>query len=74
MSLGISLLQLFRQYINGEISKGQFLSLSARISGGRIVKYSLIAVALSLPGINFLTAVGLAMNLIIRGKETIELF
>jgi len=72
VSLGLSLLLLFRQYRNNEISKDQFLFLSAQIAGRRIVKYSLISVALSLPGLNFLTAVGLAMNLIVRGKQTLE--
>ena len=68
VSLGITLLNLFNQFIKGEISKDQFLFLSAR-TWEKIVKYSLIAVALSLPGINFVTSVGLAMNLIIRQAD-----
>ena len=72
VSLAISLVLVFRQYINKQITKDQLLFLSAQIAGKRIVKYSLIAVALSLPGLNFMTAVGLAMNLIIRGKQTLE--
>ena len=72
ISLALSLILVFRQYMNNQISKDQFLFLSAQIAGKRIAKYSLIAVALSLPGLNFLTAVGLAMNLIIRGKHALE--
>ena len=72
ISLALSLILVFRQYMNNQISKDQFLFLSAQIAGRRIAKYSLIAVALSLPGLNFLTAVGLAMNLIIRGKHALE--
>ena len=72
ISLAISLVFLFKKWMNGEIQREEFLKTSALITGRKVVKFSLIAVALSIPGINFVTAVGLAMSLIVRGKRTFD--
>ena len=72
ISLAISLVFLVKKWMNGEIQREEFLKTSALITGRKVVKFSIIAVALSIPGINFVTAVGLAMSLIVRGKRTFD--
>ena len=58
--------------MDGEIKRDEFLKTSALITGKKIVKFSMIAVALTIPGINFFTAVGLATSLIVKGKRTLD--
>jgi hypothetical protein len=72
ISLAISLVFLVKKWMSGEIKREEFLKTSALITGKKIVKFSLIAVALTIPGINFLTAVGLATSLIVKGKRTLD--
>ena len=72
ISLAISLVFLVKKWMNGTIQREKFLKTSALITGRKVVKFSIIAVALSIPGINFVTAVGLAMSLIVRGKRTFD--
>ena len=71
-SLAILLVFLVKKWQEGEIQREEFLKTSALITGRKVVKFSIIAVALSIPGINFVTAVGLAMSLILRGKRTFD--
>ncbi len=72
ISLAISLVFLVKKWMNGEIEKKEFLKTAALITGKKVVKFSIIAVALTIPGINFVTAVGLATNLIVQGKRTFD--
>lgn len=72
ISLAISLVFLIKKWMNGEIKRDEFLKTSALITGKKIVKFSMIAVALTIPGINFFTAVGLATSLIVKGKRTLD--
>lgn len=72
ISLAISLVFLVKKWINGEIKREEFLKTAALITGKKVVKFSIIAVALTIPGINFVTAVGLATSLIVQGKRTFD--
>ncbi len=72
ISLAISLVFLVKKWMNGEIKREEFLKTAALITGKKVVKFSIIAVALTIPGINFVTAVGLATSLIVQGKRTFE--
>ena len=72
ISLAISLVFLIKKWMNAEIKRDEFLKTSALITGKKIVKFSMIAVALTIPGINFFTAVGLATSLIVKGKRTLD--
>ena len=74
ISLAISLVFLVKQWTNGEIKRDEFMRMSALIAGRKVVKFSIIAVALSIPGINFVTAVGLATSLIVQGKRSFDQF
>ncbi len=72
ISLAISLVFLVKKWMSGEIKKEEFLKTSALITGKKVVKFSIIAMALTIPGINFITAVGLATSLIVQGKRTFD--
>ena len=72
ISLAISLVFLVKKWMSGEIKREEFLKTSALITGTKVVKFSIIAMALSIPGINFITAVGLATSLIVQGKRTFD--
>ena len=72
ISLAISLVFLVKKWINREIKREEFLKTAALITGKKVVKFSIIAVALTIPGINFVTAVGLATSLIVQGKRTFD--
>jgi len=72
ISLAISLVFLVKKWMSGEIKREEFLKTSALITGKKVVKFSIIAMALSIPGINFVTAVGLATSLIVQGKRTFD--
>ena len=72
ISLAISLVFLVKKWIDGEIKREEFLKTAALITGKKVVKFSIIAVALTIPGINFVTAVGLAASLIVQGKRTFD--
>ena len=72
ISLAISLVFLVKKWIDGEIKREEFLKMAALITGKKVVKFSIIAVALTIPGINFVTAVGLATSLIGQGKRTLD--
>ena len=72
ISLAISLVFLVKKWIDGEIKREEFLKTAALITGKKVVKFSIIAVALTIPGINFVTAVGLATSLIVQGKRTFD--
>lgn len=74
ISLAISLVFLVRRWTNGEIQRDEFMRMSALIAGRKVVKFSIIAVALTIPGINFVTAVGLATSLIVQGKRSFDQF
>ena len=74
ISLAISLVFLVKQWTNGEIKRDEFMRMSALIAGRKVVKFSIIAVALSIPGLNFVTAVGLATSLIVQGKRSFDQF
>ena len=74
ISLAISLVFLVRRWTNGEIQRDEFMRMSALITGRKVVKFSIIAVALTIPGINFVTAVGLATSLIVQGKRSFDQF
>ncbi len=72
ISLAISLVFLVKKWMSGEIKREEFLKTSALITGKKVVKFSIIAMALTIPGINFITAVGLATSLIVQGKRTFD--
>ena len=72
ISLAISLVFLVKKWINREIKREEFLKTAALITGKKVVKFSIIAVALTIPGLNFVTAVGLATSLIVQGKRTFD--
>ncbi len=72
ISLAISLVFLVKKWIDGEIKREEFLKTAALITGKKVVKFSIIAVALTIPGLNFVTAVGLATSLIVQGKRTFD--
>jgi len=72
ISLAISLVFLVKKWMSGEIKREEFLKTSALITGKKVVKFSIIAMALTIPGINFITAVGLATSLIVQGKRTLD--
>jgi len=72
ISLAISLVFLVKKWTKGEIQRDEFMRMSALIAGKKVVKFSIIAVALSIPGINFITAVGLASSLIVQGKRSFD--
>ena len=72
ISLAISLVFLVKKWMSGEIKRQEFLKTSALITGKKVVKFSIIAMALTIPGINFITAVGLATSLIVQGKRTFD--
>ena len=72
ISLAISLVSLVAQYQSKRISRSEFGRLSAMMIGKKVVKFSVLAVALSIPGINFVTTVALAANLVIQGKKTLD--
>ena len=74
ISLAISLVALVAQYQSKRISRSEFGRLSAMMIGKKVVKFSVLAVALSIPGINFVTTVALAANLVIQGKKTLDHF
>ena len=72
ISLAISLVFLVKKWMSGEIKREEFLKTSALITGKKVVKFSIIAIALTIPGVNFVTAVGLATSLIVQGKRTFD--
>ena len=72
ISLAISLVFLVKKWMSGKIKREEFLKTSALITGKKVVKFSIIAMALTIPGINFITAVGLATSLIVQGKRTFD--
>ena len=72
ISLAISLVFLIKKWMNGEMKRDEFLKTSALITGKKVVKFSIIAIALTIPGVNFVTAVGLATSLIVQGKRTFD--
>jgi len=63
-SVGAVIFLLWQRHKSGEISFEQFKKMSAKAAGIKVAKMGLIAVALSIPGLNFFAGVYLTAKLV----------
>ena len=74
ISIAISVIGLAKKWKTGEISRDKFLKMSSIMTGQKIIKLSLLAITLSIPGLNVLTSIGLTTTVILKGKRALEKF
>jgi len=74
VSIAISVVGLARKWSIGEISREKFLEMATIMTGLKIIKLSCLLLALSIPGLQIVTAIALTSSMILRGKGELEKF
>ncbi|KZR82383.1 hypothetical protein PMIT1342_00852 [Prochlorococcus marinus str. MIT 1342] len=74
ISIAISVVGLARKWSIGEISREKFLEMATIMTGLKIIKLSCLLLALSIPGLQIVTAIVLTSSMILRGKGELEKF